>query len=677
MKNLLSQTRIALAQLTETTRKAFEVSNCDSETAEVTTLESRIMLSATPVAVDAGTATDAVNQLEGLETEASSTFITTQTNSTSEATRNTEVVFIDDSISDAKSFLTEGAESFSDSRNLEIVRLNSNFDGIKQISEYLNGRTDVKAVHLITPGETGSIKLGNTILSADGLKDRAPDLANLKTALQGGGDLLLYGNNLGSQSNGNSTGSIAEAFQSHLQCDVTASDDATGSTSSADWTLETQLGNIETETVLSESLKQNWTGELTIVASLNARPAAEVEMPGVQLQPSGMDDTAAIQDAINSLKELAAESTETVYVDLAEGDYTISGTIWLAKNVGLRGAGMDLTNITATTAAKHIKVINAAGAHVENLTLTASNRQTQMVYVDRSENVVFDGVRITGLTEPAAGANGAMYGLRVRSDSDGFVFQNSMIDNLVGESNITQNSIRGLFLVGPGDGLKNVKILNNTFKNIYSVGDANTSRDADGIYVAGYSTGVDILIDGNSFENGGSKRAIKDNVGGLTISNNTMSWDMSTAPAGVTDPTTAIALQSTVQSNVNSTIHNNSITALDGGFRKSVFVVGVNNVTAMEGASITNNVVITPQLEDVTRFNMDGLSIGSDHVSYIEFANNQFFGWYRMGVNGTVSSLGWSNNTFESTGRGDFHSSLTFKIVSLTGDDEDSDGGLI
>jgi hypothetical protein len=71
------------------------------------------------------------------------------------------LVFIDGGVSSpqflAKGIITEATAFF----------LNSNQDGIKQITEILQNYSDVESIHLVSHGSPGSIQLGNTYLSLD------------------------------------------------------------------------------------------------------------------------------------------------------------------------------------------------------------------------------------------------------------------------------------------------------------------------------------------------------------------------------------------------------------------------------------------------------------------------------------------------------------------------------
>lgn len=86
---------------------------------------------------------------------------------------------------------------------------------------------------------------------------------------------------------------------------------------------------------------------------------------------SGVDDTAAIQTAVNSATALPNGGT----VRLATGTYVLKSNIGLKANVRIAGAGKDQTIIQARPATTLDQIIGCLGSHVsvEDLTLNVAN----------------------------------------------------------------------------------------------------------------------------------------------------------------------------------------------------------------------------------------------------------------------------------------------------------------
>ena len=74
-----------------------------------------------------------------------------------------EMVFIDTRVDDYQT-LMEGIDP-----NAEVILLDSTRDGVEQIAESLNGRTDIDAIHLIAEGNEAELHLGNTFLTQEAI----------------------------------------------------------------------------------------------------------------------------------------------------------------------------------------------------------------------------------------------------------------------------------------------------------------------------------------------------------------------------------------------------------------------------------------------------------------------------------------------------------------------------
>lgn len=149
-----------------------------------------------------------------------------------------EVVFVDGAVSDWQT-LVAGLGT-----GLEVVLLDSSRDGLQQIADYLQGRNDIDAIHLVGHGESGKIQLGTASLDSDHLSSYLASLAAIGAGLKADGDLLLYGCDVGQ---GELGVNFLKQLALHTGADVAASSDATGAAAKGgDWNLETTVGSIET-----------------------------------------------------------------------------------------------------------------------------------------------------------------------------------------------------------------------------------------------------------------------------------------------------------------------------------------------------------------------------------------------------------------------------------------------
>ncbi|WP_256079060.1 DUF4347 domain-containing protein [Massilia sp. YIM B04103] len=148
-----------------------------------------------------------------------------------------QVVFVDTSLAHYQGLLAQlpaGAE---------VVLLDPGKDGLAQIARWAASHQGYGALHILSHGQNADLLLGNTALTAAALEARQGALAALGGALQPGGDILLYGCNIGA-------GAQGAAFVARLaelsHADVAASTDATGAARlGGNWTLERHSGAIE------------------------------------------------------------------------------------------------------------------------------------------------------------------------------------------------------------------------------------------------------------------------------------------------------------------------------------------------------------------------------------------------------------------------------------------------
>jgi hypothetical protein len=260
---------------------------------------------------------------------------------TADAVVRRELVFVDSGAEDYQQLVKDLIATSEDGRQLEVVLLDSNRDGVEQISEVLAGYSDVDAVHFVSHGEGGTLKLGNTWLSIDSLNGYAGEIAGWNDALRDGADMLIYGCDLAASEDGQT---LTEALGVLCDCDVAASDDDTGHARyGGDWDLEYTTGTIETAVAFSSDLQQNWEGKLAVI---NVDTFNDVV--------DGGDGLTSLREAILQVNAGAGGDT----IILSAGTYTLSlgpagddngdnGDLDILKSVTITGAGAQSTIIDA------------------------------------------------------------------------------------------------------------------------------------------------------------------------------------------------------------------------------------------------------------------------------------------------------------------------------------------
>jgi len=149
-----------------------------------------------------------------------------------------QFLFIDAAVADADSILAHVDPA------IQVVRLNAGEEGLTQMVRALAGRTEVRAIHIVSHGAPGSLLLGNGSLDIESLAAGGSALATIRDALSADADLLLYGCDVAGDDKGMA---FLAALADATGADVAASADTTGAAfSGGDWQLEAQVGAVQT-----------------------------------------------------------------------------------------------------------------------------------------------------------------------------------------------------------------------------------------------------------------------------------------------------------------------------------------------------------------------------------------------------------------------------------------------
>ena len=199
--------------------------------------------------------------------------------------QNHELVFIDNAVDNYQSLIDDLNAQSDSNRLIEVVVLDSQRDGIEQISSTLQQYEDLDAVHILSHGSDGSLQLGNTTLDHDSLDQNRLDIALWANAFAETGDILIYGCNLAETELGKD---LIHDLSELTLADVAASDDLTGSNEQGgNWALEYRRGDVESAVVV-DGASIAWAGTLDL-----AQVSAEyVQTPLAFEQNTGQTDAA-------------------------------------------------------------------------------------------------------------------------------------------------------------------------------------------------------------------------------------------------------------------------------------------------------------------------------------------------------------------------------------------------
>ncbi len=166
-----------------------------------------------------------------------------------------EIVFVDAATPDYEQLI--GAfDSDTPGTDYQVFILQSDRDGIEQITEILAGLDAVDAIHLVSHGNEGGLQLGNAWLGTSTMDAHTESLRSWSGALADEADILIYGCNLAANEQGRA---LVDAIGAMTGADVAASTDLTGhAASGGDWDLEYQVGVLESRQGIFEYAATQW-----------------------------------------------------------------------------------------------------------------------------------------------------------------------------------------------------------------------------------------------------------------------------------------------------------------------------------------------------------------------------------------------------------------------------------
>ncbi|MGB4065513.1 MAG: VCBS domain-containing protein, partial [Azonexus sp.] len=149
-----------------------------------------------------------------------------------------EIFFIDPSVPDHEALLAGMAPG------AQVIWLDGESDGLRQIASVLEAAQNVDAIHIVSHGAPGSLVLGAAEIDLGALAGYAEQMAVIEAALSDDGDILLYGCNVAEGVEG---AAFINALAAATGADVAASTDVTGAAAlGGDWALEAATGAIGT-----------------------------------------------------------------------------------------------------------------------------------------------------------------------------------------------------------------------------------------------------------------------------------------------------------------------------------------------------------------------------------------------------------------------------------------------
>lgn len=381
--NLLQQARLSLYSAGNVVRSVLTTSQAVSTSPiDVTALEARVMLSATPLAVPLELQefeASAENHEGALSADSQQDEVSSGEAIDHGATWNDgdtaipfspparpverELVFVDITTKDSLRLVDDLVHNDDTSRDFEVIVLDQDRDGIDQITEELSRFKDIKAIHLVAHGEDGSVRLGNTLLSEESIEQYVNDLSRWQQYVTADADLLIYGCDLAATDSGQN---LLESINILTGVDVAASDDDTGHVRfGADWELEFEIGDVETEIAFSQQIQDEWSGKL---ATITVDTFADVV--------DGGDGLTSLREAILQTNLsgggdtiLLSAGTYTLSITGTDEDGAATGDLDIVQSVTITGTGAQSTMIDGGGIDRVFHTQNTAILGLSNVTV--------------------------------------------------------------------------------------------------------------------------------------------------------------------------------------------------------------------------------------------------------------------------------------------------------------------
>jgi VCBS repeat-containing protein len=411
-----------------------------------------------------------------------------------------EIVIIDESVTDFQAIIDDLRANSDASTAFEIVLLDTDSDGVERIDEILSAYNDVDALHIISHGDDGAVKLGDTWLNSANLEQYSDRLASWGHSLQRDADILIYGCELAESGTG-------KAFINDLAqltgADVAASDDLTGhATLGGDWELEYVSGSVETSIALDPSAQDAYQGVLNtfFVSNTNAIGPGSLHQAILDANAnSGVTDTISFNIAgagphVISLAGALPVITDTIIIDgTTEPDFAYAGD----------GSPRPVVVIDGTAAGPVDGIVLGAGSGGSEIRgLVIQNFQNDGILVQSGNNVIAgnilglqsDGITIAGNNLAGAGLHG---NIRIES-------ANNTVGGLTpAERNIISRSgFSGVVLFGAGATGNHIRgnFIGTDISGTLARGNAEEGieiQDASGNTIGGTVAGARNILSGN------------------------------------------------------------------------------------------------------------------------------------------------------------------------------------
>lgn len=231
---------------------------------------------------------------------------------------------------------------------VQVVLIDPAQDGVRQMAQALEGRSDIAAIHVVSHGADGVLLVGSEALHTGNLAQHAQDLAIIGQALSADGDIQLWGCDVAATADGRA---FIEALAQATGADIAASSNDTGGAPSADWTLEITTGEVAASHAIDTAALASFQGGL---ATLTASTLAQLKAALTTAASNGSADTITLLGNISasgagditSGTMLNINITDGQTLQIVGGGYTIDANYYGRILQVQSGSNVTIQNLT-------------------------------------------------------------------------------------------------------------------------------------------------------------------------------------------------------------------------------------------------------------------------------------------------------------------------------------------
>ena len=318
----------------------------------------------------AGTAADSQAQealavsllLKGRSDAAAATAARSQDSATGgprKAAGSHQILFIDSRVADIQGLL-QGLAS-----GTQVYILDPDEDGLAQIARLLGNRTDVPVVSVIGHGNQGEIELGASVVTETTLNQSQAVLAAIGHAVAPGGDILLYGCDVGEGTAGQQ---FVDSFAAATGARVAAASHIVGDLAAGDgWILDTTSTGtaIKAPQVLSSTAIADYAHPLVINAPPTGLPITITSFTGNTSFDDSGTTTINSSGYLQLTNATANQDGIAVYGQSfpSTAGLSVQFTYYSGGGTGADGISFFLLNADEITAAGHTAANVTAGGY--------------------------------------------------------------------------------------------------------------------------------------------------------------------------------------------------------------------------------------------------------------------------------------------------------------------------